>query len=146
MKTQTKTQTKKEKELSVSLAELISRKRNNGAMMTAERIRGLIKGRMVIATAIRNSELNRVRVSSGLTDYANSLLETKFKDLYNLIYDYAGNRMHITHLKHELLQQIRVNHTGNVTQQLAAVLKNEAMKMIKEGRLRNSDKTILSKI
>jgi hypothetical protein len=138
------TQTKKEKKLQLTLAEIVARKRANGAIMNRDRIRAMIKSRMAIATSVRNSQLNKVRVTRGLTDYANYLFKNDLKDLYNLLYDYTRNRTDITHLKHYQLGIIREKHYGNVRDILRTALKNEIVNHIKAGALRLSDIKILA--
>ena len=82
-----------------------------------------------------------------LTTYANCLLENELKPLIELIYDFCGSYTHITHIKHEILQQIRAKKgISNVKQLLRQRFLAEYYKYLSTGRIRISDEKKLASI
>ena len=86
------------------------------------------------------------RTSKNITTYANELLEGELKALYNLVYDYAGNRTFITSLKTDLTQKIKSNHSSNVKEQLRNELISAYNAFRTSGAMRTSDKRVLAGI
>ena len=85
------------------------------------------------------------RKSKSLTDYANHLLDGKLKPLYDLVFNYSGSRMFITHKKHQILMNIRKTHASDVENQLKQMLIDYMNQFRVIGAVRSSDKFILSK-
>lgn len=125
------------------LSEVIKRKRENGAVLTKARISAIIKRQMRLAIMERDTQLINNRPHRDLTEYANELIATDFKDLYNLLYDYTDNRSLITQLKHNVLQEIRVKHLGAVKSSLHNALVRNIKKYLQSSRIRKSDRIIL---
>ncbi len=94
----------------------------------------------------RNESLSSNRKHVTITEYCNLLLSTSLKPLADLLIDYSGSRMFITHLKHSITEKIRhESHASNVKEQLTAALLEKYNKFRVSGAIRNSDKNIISK-
>ena len=128
------------KNIDANLIEVVSRKSSRNP----EKVRRIIRERLRIFTLIQRPVHGGK--SGRLTEYANHLLETDFKELYNLIYNYSDSRMTITHIKHSVLEVVKKKRLSNVKLLLKEALISAYNQYRISGAMRTSDRNILNRL